>query len=53
MRPELICQALMYLKQNNSLCCDIGIALENTPYDLLSLPKNSDNHQEFDKANAL
>ena len=52
-RPELICQALMYLKQNNSLYCDIGIALENIPNDLLSLSENSDNHQEFDKANTL
>ena len=34
-QPELI-QALMYLKQINSLYCDIGIALENIPNDLLS-----------------
>ena len=41
----------MYLQQNNSLYCDIGIALENIPSDLLSLSENSDNHQEFHKAN--
>ena len=45
-RPELICQALIYLKQKNSLHCDIGIALENIPNDLLTLSKNSDNHQD-------
>ena len=53
MRPELICQSLMYLKQNNSLYYDIGIALENIPNDLLSMSENSNNHQEFDKAGTL
>ena len=53
MRPELICQALMYFKQNNSLYCDIGIALENIQNDLLPLSENSANHQEFDKTNTL
>ena len=43
----------MYLKQNNSMYSDIGIALGNIPNDLLSLSENSDNHQEFDKANTL
>ena len=52
-RAELTCQALMHLKQNNSLYCDIGIALENIPNDFLSLPESSDNHQEFEKANTL
>ena len=53
MRLELICQALMYLNQNNSLHCDIVIALENIPNDLLSLSENSDNHQVFDKTDTL
>ena len=39
-RPELIYQALMYLKENNSLYCDIGNALENIPNDLLSLSED-------------
>ena len=52
-RLELSCQALMYLKQNNSLYYNIGIALENIPNDLLSLSENSDNHQDFDKADTL
>ena len=52
-RPELICQGLMHLKQKNSLHCNFGIALENIPNDLLSLSENSDDHQEFDKANTL
>ena len=52
-RPELICQALMYLKQNNSLYYNIGIALENIPNDLLSLSESSDNHQEIDKSDTL
>ena len=43
----------MYLKQNNSLYYDIGIALENIPNDLLSMSENSNNHQEFDKADTL
>ena len=45
-RPELICQVLIYLKQENLLHCDIGIALENIPNDLLTLSKNSNNHQD-------
>ena len=53
MRPELNCQALMYLKQNNSSYSDIGITLENIRNDLLSLSENSDNNQEFDKADPL
>ena len=40
----------MYLKQNISLYCDIGIASENIPNDLLSLSGKSDNHQEFNKS---
>ena len=43
----------MYLKQNISLYCDIGIASENIPNDLLSLSGNSDNHQEFNKSDTL
>ena len=52
-QPELTHQASMYLKQNISLHCDIDITLENIPFDLLSLSKNSDNHQQFDKADTL
>ena len=52
-QPELTVQALMHLKQNNSSYCGIGIALENIPSDLLTLLGNSDNHQEFDKVDAL
>ena len=52
-QSQLIHQVLMYLKQNNSLYCDIGIGLENIPNRLLSLSENSDNHQEFDKADTL
>ena len=52
-RPELNCQALMYLKQSNSSYSDIGITLENIRNDLLSLSENSDNNQEFDKADPL
>ena len=47
---KLIYQVLMYLKQNISLYCDIGIASENIPNDLLSLSGKSDNHQEFNKS---
>ena len=43
----------MYLNQNNSLYCDIVIALENIPHDLLSLSENSANHQVFDKTDTL
>ena len=50
---KLIYQVLMYLKQNISLYCDIGIASENIPNDLLSLSGNSDNHQEFNKSDTL
>ena len=39
----------MYLKQNDSLYCDIGFVLENILNNFLSLSENSDNHQEFDK----
>ena len=44
---------MVYLKLNDSLYCDIGIALQNIQNDLLSLSENNDNHQKFDKANTL
>ena len=52
MRPEIIFQALVYLKQSNSLYYYIDIALDNIPRNLLSLAHNT-NDQESDSSNLL
>ena len=39
--PEIIYQALMYLKQSNSLYHDIDLALNNIPRNLLLLTDNT------------
>ena len=51
-RPEIIYQALLYLKQRNSLCHDIDIALDNIPRNLFLLTDNT-NDQESDSSNLL
>ena len=52
MRPEIIFQALLYLKQSNSLYYYIDIALDNIPRNLLSSAHNT-NDQECDSSNLL
>lgn len=52
MRPEIIFQAFVFLKQSNSLYYYIDIALDNIPRNLLSLTGNT-NDQEPDSSNLL
>ena len=51
-RPELIHQALTYLKENNALYSDISINLGNMPNNLLSL-SDDDSDQESENIDTL
>ena len=50
-RPESLHQALIFLKENNSLYSDIDISLENIPNDLVSF--SDDNHTEPESPDTL
>ena len=45
--------ALLYLRQNNALCSDIEIVLNNIPSDLLSLSAENENDKTLERPDCL